>query len=404
LKARQIAGLLIFVMISTASLLPSFQGWLSLPSTLHWEAGRRPSLPTPPGLHLISRRVRPRRTVVAWTLWGVPVRVVTVADEPVQRVLLGGGSIGVLLRGEGAVVVGEQPVWTSLGPERPAYAAGLRVGDEILAVDGKRVREEEAFAAAIDDAGRRRRDVRLLVARRGRRFVVSIRPRYDLESGRHRIGVLVKARISGVGTLTFVDPASRRWAALGHVVLGQDQKPLSAPKGVIAPAPILAVLPGRRGDPGRKVGVIDAATPLGVVDRNSEVGLTGRLTVPPGPGRLLPVATVDEVHTGPAVLWTVVGGREPQAYSVRIERLLHPARPTAKAFILRVTDPRLLRLTGGIVQGMSGSPIVQDGRLVGAVTHVFVQDPTRGFGVYASWMLTACRTAAAGKSESKAAA
>jgi stage IV sporulation protein B len=389
-KARKSAGLLLFLLTSVMALQPSFQAWLSVPGHLAWEAGRPWRPPVPRGLTVDGEGEPVVRTEThAWRFAGVPVKTALVEPVTSPRVRLGGETIGILLRGGGLVVVGEAAVADADGRRVcPARAAGIRVGDRIVSVDGQEVTRETDVAARVDAAGRRGRALTLGIARRDLRMVRRVRPVYDMEVGRWRIGLFVRDGTSGVGTLTFVDPRSGRWAALGHPVAGRDREPVAA-QGAITAATVVRIHSGERGVPGQKLGVLDPTVRLGRVDRNTDVGLMGTVTGDLARGRIVPVAPVAEVHPGPATLWTVLYGQRVEPFRVRIERIVHTARPTSKAFILRVTDGRLIRAAGGIVQGMSGSPITQDGRLVGAVTHVFVNDPTRGFGVFAWWMLEA---------------
>jgi stage IV sporulation protein B len=162
-------------------------------------------------------------------------------------------------------------------------------------------------------------------------------------------------------------------------------------EGRIVPAVIAGVQRGRRGQPGEKIGLFHQTQGiLGTIERNTDCGIFGRMLRAPGrmPAEKIPVATQDEVRPGPAEMLTVVSQQEVERFDIEIIRIRRTERPTSKGLVLRVTDPELLAQTGGIIQGMSGSPIIQDGRLVGVVTHVFVNDPTRGYGVLAEWMVS----------------
>lgn len=307
------------------------------------------------------------------------------------EVILGGQAIGLLVHAQGVRVVAVVPVVTAEGQRKaPAAMAGVKVGDAILAVDGTKVLDAQVVADAVDRAGRAGRTLTLTLERQGRTWSCTVEPLYDRFTGRYRLGVYLRAGESGVGTLTFVEPRTRRFAALGHAVAARA---IRTSGGTITAATVVGIRAGQRGEPGQKIGVIDGDETWGIVDRDTDVGVMGRFEAPIA-RRALPVADVSDVHVGDALLYTVVQGRTPKAYHVRIERVLTRTTPTPKAFILRVTDAGLLRRAGGIVQGMSGSPIVQDGRLVGAVTHVFVRDPTRGFGALAYWMWQRCRMGA----------
>ncbi len=227
--------------------------------------------------------------------------------------------------------------------------------------------------------------MRLRILRDGKPLELSVRPSFDRALGRYRLGVFVRDHVAGVGTLTFSDPSSRRFAALGHRV--SLAKGADAPAaGFILPAAIVGVQRAQRGKPGQKIGVIGYGSRLGKIERNREVGVGGALEGGHLPGRRLPIASVSQVHPGRATLYTVFRDGGVRPFHLEIERVVTDRRAGAKSLVLRVTDRRLLRLAGGIVQGMSGSPIVQDGRVAGAVTHVFIHDPTRGYGTFAVWM------------------
>lgn len=203
------------------------------------------------------------------------------------------------------------------------------------------------------------------------------------------LGLYVEDPAAGVGTLTFYDRTSGTFAALGHRIteLG-GQRRVWLEGGKIVAARISGIEQGQRGSPGEKIGTFSGPDDIiGTIASNTRFGLFGKLETDLPEGEEVPVALAHQVHTGPARILTVVQGSTVQEFSVEIVRVYRQLRPHDKGLVIKVTDPQLLSLTGGIVQGMSGSPIIQDGRLVGAVTHVFVNDPTRGYGVLAEWML-----------------
>ncbi|GMA55830.1 hypothetical protein GCM10025858_03330 [Alicyclobacillus sacchari] len=208
-----------------------------------------------------------------------------------------------------------------------------------------------------------------------------------------QLGVYVRDKTVGVGTLTFYNPETGAFAALGHMISDVDTGRPIIGEGLMYPAVITGVQAGKIGEPGEKKGMfVHSSRELGHIAENTPYGIFGKLDVSAchatgGLREAIPVALPTQVHPGPAVIYTVLHGQKVEPFQVRIENTSRQRTPSTKSLILRVTDPRLLSAAGGIVQGMSGSPIVQDGKLVGAVTHVFVSDPTRGYGVYAYWML-----------------
>lgn len=325
----------------------------------------------------------------------VPIRQVTVEVVSRPAVVPGGQSVGVMLRSRGVLVVDYAPVPAGGGRAViPAREAGIRPGDVIQRIDGTPVESDRAAARLIDAAGRAGRPVEVEFVRNGRVERRRLVPIFNPDQRRYAIGVWVRDSVAGVGTLTFYDPQTRRYAALGHVVTdAETQAALPAGGGEILPARITAIEPSRNGDPGEKVGVVaPGAAPLGTIDRNTPVGISGRLLREPPPGpesRPVPTALAGEVRPGPARIVTVVEGEEPRSFDIEIERINPSGGNGGKDMVIRVTDPELLAVAGGIVQGMSGSPILQDGRLVGAVTHVFVNDATRGYAVFIERMLEA---------------
>ncbi len=320
----------------------------------------------------------------------LPIRTVTVEVVPPVTVVPGGQSIGVMLRPGGVLVVDEAAINGSDGRRHyPAREAGIEAGDLIVAINGKPVRSKEDVirqVAAAGDGG----TVRLTLRRSGRTLKREIHPVYDESRQRYLIGLWIRDGLAGIGTLSFYDPQSRGFGALGHLVADGAGRPYPVDAGSVVEAFIAGVRPGRPGEPGEKIGVfIGQDKPLGTITHNTPFGIFGLLAeLPEGKDPVpIPMALEDEVRPGPAQILTVIQGKKVEAFDVVIERVLPQDRPNDKGMTVRVTDPRLLAATGGIVQGMSGSPILQGGKLAGAVTHVFVNDPTRGYAVFAEWMM-----------------
>lgn len=313
---------------------------------------------------------------------GIPLRSIDVQAVQTPVVVAGGDSIGIRVKTAGVLVMGG-PALTA--PRSLLRWSGLRAGDRIVGVDGAAVGNVGDLRRAVDRAGRYRQPVALRVVRQGETLRFRVRPALDRNAGRYRLGIRVREGLTGIGTLTLYDPRTRRFAALGHRVEdGMTGQSLPVVTGAVRPSAILGIERGVMGRPGEKIGILTSGTDLGQVTGGGHYGIYGYLRMPPH-GPRLPVATVDEVHPGPATIRTVVGGSHVEAFRIRIERVDKRA-PGGRALVIRVTDPRLVAAAGGIVQGMSGSPIIQDGRLAGAVTHVLVSDSLRGYGVFALWM------------------
>ncbi len=398
MNARKIASLLALSLLTAGFCSPQYRALAALPDHIalprgdaleiqdvdvfgHRDRGGVKVLRGLHGLELVARG----RGGLALTVAGLPVKHVDVQVAAPRRVLLGGQAIGVTVRGAATIVALDRVPSVEGSLRYPAGAAGLRVGDTLTAVDGRAVHSDAALHELVQQAGKARRPVRLTVARQDGVHILKARPVFDRQLARYRLGIYVRDQLSGVGTLTFADPQSGTFAALGHSVRLAAGARLS-PKGEIAPAVVFGVMRARRGRPGQKMGALDLSQlPLGQITQNTDVGIGGRLARLPK-GRLLPIATVSEVRTGPATLYTVLHDHKVEAFRVRIDRVIADRRAGSKGMVLRIVDRRLLRRSGGIVQGMSGSPIVQGGRLAGAVTRGFVHDPWRGYATFAQWM------------------
>lgn len=288
----------------------------------------------------------------------------------------GGSTAGIKLYTGGLLI-------TALDEDAPAQRAGLRAGDTILKIDG-------ACVSSAADAVRQLsggKSVRLLVQRGQKQAEFFLTPEKTQQG--YRLGVSVRDNISGIGTITFYDPETGVCGALGHGVTGlSGTQPLAATGGILVPSVVSDVKKGVRGTPGELHGSFDVSTALGSVSQNETHGIFGTLNASPA-HEAVPVADSTQVRTGAATILANVDGAEVTEYSVRIDRL-YPQAENGRNLLITVTDERLLEKTGGIVQGMSGSPILQDGRLVGAVTHVLVNRPEQGYGIFMQTMLSQC--------------
>ena len=265
----------------------------------------------------------------------------------------------------------------------PARTAGLQQGDRIISVDGKRVNSISDVHKALSDCGSK---VCLKIQRGKKEKTVTVTPAQTKQGA--QLGIYLKEGITGVGTVTFYDPQSGSFGALGHGVNTQNGKLLQMHEGTAYEASILSVKKGKAGTPGQLVGALDGAAELGTLQKNTHQGVFGK-TDAAWEGATLPVCRPDEVTTGTATIRCTVNNGPVQEYSVEILKIYPTAGEKGRNLLLRVTDPDLLAATGGIVQGMSGSPIIQDGKLIGAVTHVLVNDPTMGYGIFIENMLDA---------------
>lgn len=338
--------------------------------------------------------VRLGQATVEFRLLGlIPVRTVQVDVLPPVKLVPGGHSIGVVLRSQGVIIVGHSPVTGPDGQTRsPAKEAGVTVGDVILSINGVPVQSDVQVAEIIDAGGQAGRPADMLLKRGESRLNMTVPPLFCQETRRYRIGLFVRDSAAGVGTLTFYEPASGTYGALGHVITDSDtNQPIDCNQGKIVMATVSGIQHGRRGQPGEKIGVfIEEDQVLGSIEKNTPFGIYGHLSAHP-PHNLyaagIPVASMSQARLGPAEILTVVDGQQIEKFAIEIQRINLQETPEGKGLVIKITDPRLIELTGGIVQGMSGSPILQNGKIIGAVTHVFVHDPTRGYGCFVDWML-----------------
>lgn len=295
-----------------------------------------------------------------------------------QLLIPGGQVIGLQLHNDTLTVAAfDETLGTA------AKAGGLRIGDEILTVNGAPVCTAEAVRSALESTGE---PVQITVRRKAKTEALTVKPLETADGP--RLGVYLKQGIAGIGTVTWYDPATGVFGTLGHGVNDCRGGLAKLTEGTAFPAEILSVKKGACGDPGQLKGNAEAGNVFGQLLRNTPQGVFG-VTRSGFPGEPLPVADYEDISAGPATIRSTVAGSTVQEYSVEILKIYPENKPDCRNFLLKVTDPALLAATGGIVQGMSGSPIVQNGKLVGAVTHVLVNDPTRGYGIFIENMLEA---------------
>lgn len=293
-----------------------------------------------------------------------------------------GRAVGIEAETDGLLVASLSKVQTESGEASPAADAGILPGDIIVRVGSADVSSAEDFAEAVENLDGS--DVELTVLRDEKQVQLTLTPAQDTD-GVWRLGLWLRGSVSGIGTVTYYDPSTGEYGALGHSITDADTGvllPIS--EGSICDATVSDVLRGERGKAGELHGSYDAGSSIGTVDANTNHGIFGAANGA-FDGEALPVADPDEITDGDATILANVSGKDVQEYSVKISR----ADSGGERLLVTVTDPDLLEATGGIVQGMSGSPIIQNGKLVGAVTHVLVSDPTRGYGVTISAMLDA---------------
>lgn len=321
-----------------------------------------------------------------------PIKQVKVDVLPDLKVYPGGQSIGVKLDAIGPLVVGHHFVKDGEGQKvSPGEKANIQIGDMIVKLNDVKVNSLKQVGQVVQESGEigKKLDLELL---RGKDTVnVSLNPVYDEKEKRHRLGLYLRHSAAGVGTLTFIEPNSGAYGALGHVISDVDtQKPIVVGQGNIVDSDVSSIEKGQRGVPGEKFSQLKENDILGDVRRNTAFGIFGQMKQNLKNGVMnqpISIGLSEEVVKGPAQILTVVEGHKVQKFDIEVVDIVQQDYPATKGLVVKVTDKELLEKTGGIVQGMSGSPIIQNNKLIGAVTHVFVNDPTTGYGCLIEWML-----------------
>jgi len=298
---------------------------------------------------------------------------------------VGGMPFGIKIYTDGVLVVGFSPVDCNEGSPTPASDAGLTVGDVIKEANGTKITSAAQFAVAVNACGG---NLLIKYVRHGKEYAANITPSVSKKDGKMKTGMWLRDSTAGIGTVTFTVPETNEFAGLGHGVCDAETGELvSLTRGTAAEARISGVKRGTSGAPGELRGYFTGRD-TGCITKNTPHGVFGKFdsekscTLFDGP---ICIASKSEVTTGSADIYSTLDGCEPSVYKIHILNL--PKDGTN--FEIEVCDASLLEKTGGIVQGMSGSPIIQNGKLVGAVTHVLISDPTKGYGIFIEDMLEA---------------
>lgn len=317
----------------------------------------------------------------------VPIKEVSVHEIDNRTVIPGGMLFGVKLYTQGLLVVSTQSVITGQGEENPAAACGIKAKDMIEAVNGKKTATAQDFSNEIKNSDGK--EVCLTVQRGKQTMEIPITPVYCEQTQSYQTGLVVRDNTSGIGTVTFIDSRTGIFCGLGHGICDTDTGsllPLS--RGTLMEVQLSGVHAGSTGAPGELCGYFNSHK-TGSLLGNTECGVFGVFQHTADHVQPVSIGLSDEITTGPAqILCTVTADGTCRAYDIEILRLNGEDRAN-KNFTLKITDPDLLSVTGGIVQGMSGSPVIQNGKLVGAVTHVMVNDPEKGYGIFIENMLSA---------------
>ena len=313
---------------------------------------------------------------------------VTAQIAPGSKLIPMGRAVGIKLFSDGVLVVGLAEVETEEGSKCPGRECGLKTGDVITHINGGEVDTiEQVQNLLTEQAG----ETLTIQAMRGQKQVQLTAAAVENQDGVYQLGLWLRDSMAGIGTMTFYDPETGMFAALGHGINDVDTAMLMPMEsGSIMAATVADVKKGTTGQPGELHGQFDMTRDLGSLYANTERGVFGQMSQCDmmADGAALEVADPEQVETGPATILSNVQGDEVKEYDIKITHVDQDSKGT-RNLMIQVTDPELLNQTGGIVQGMSGSPILQNGRIVGAVTHVLVNDPTRGYGIFIENMLDA---------------
>lgn len=318
------------------------------------------------------------------TLWPMAAHASAAAVVPVGR------AVGIKLFSDGVVVVGTSDIATDGGNVNPAKECGLKEGDIITHINATEVDTIEEVSSLLQELEGETMSIRAI--RDDKQVQLTAQAALCSTDGAYKLGAWIRDSMAGIGTVTFYCPDTGAFGALGHGINDVDTAllmPLES--GSILPATVAGVQKGEAGTPGQLQGVFDTSATLGMLYANTSGGVFGSLTDRGWvSGQAMEVAERSQVKAGAATILCNISGDKVEEYKIQIMKVFPESESDCRDYLLKVTDQRLLDATGGIVQGMSGSPIIQDGKLVGAVTHVMVDDPTCGYGIYAGRMLKQC--------------
>ncbi len=319
----------------------------------------------------------------------LPLKQINVEVTKGEDVFVGGIPLGFSIKTKGLLIVGSNTVLSNSGGVETIKSIELKEGDIILQINGVDIVDYEQIPEILNqNEGKRSK---LSILRNGEIFTCDIVPEKDLQSGDYKIGLWVKDNASGIGTLTFVKKSNNRFGALGHPITDfETGVEIPVQEGNIYRCSLVGINKAEKNNPGElRCIFLQGVNNKGEIEKNTKFGVYGTVTELENIVDYNLTAEIGSrmtVKTGKASIVSSVSGVR-EEYSIEIIKTSYQPESDDKSFVFRVTDKRLLSLTGGILQGMSGSPILQNGKLIGAVTHVFVSDPTKGYGIYADWMV-----------------
>jgi len=316
----------------------------------------------------------------------LPIKTVEVDVIPKIDLIPCGNTIGVKINIDGVMIVGFSEIHSTDGRKyNPAKDGTLKTGDIIKKINGNNVENIDNLSKIVENGAGNKLDVEIL--RGSATQVLQIKPKLAREDNIYKIGAWVRDSTSGIGTLTFIEPKSKIFAALGHAITDSDTGGIiTVGNGEILRSNIIGVQKGARGSPGELRGIFSKNQKIGDIKQNNDVGIYGKMSTINSEQKSMQISLRSEIKEGSAYILSNIEGDKVEKYSIEIQKIMRNSYDN-KGLVIKVTDERLIKKTGGIVQGMSGSPIIQNGSIVGAVTHVFVNDPTKGYGAFIELML-----------------
>lgn len=339
---------------------------------------------------LLTKTNKDSRVNINLKMFGfIPLKTMMINVVPNKTVIPCGNSIGVKIHTNGALVVGTTSVLSSDGKYyEPFKSSNINIGDYIIKINDLQIKDISQVTSIIEKS--LGQTIKLEIKRNGRIIYTTVKP-CKSQDGIYRIGIWLRDSTAGIGTLTFYDKDNGIYGALGHGITDIDSGMLmTINNGEIVPSKVISVKKGYRGKPGELKGMLMEHYGKSNIIQNTEYGIYGKIdknsTIIPH-NKALPIALRNEIKEGPAQIITNINGSDLNIYNIEIQKVFLQNIDSSKNLIIKITDERLLNYTGGIVQGMSGSPIIQNGKLIGAVTHVLINDPTRGYGVFIESMI-----------------
>lgn len=325
---------------------------------------------------MFFKKLKKTLTVILLSLFIMPQFTLAYSDY----IIAGGSNIGMELKADGVIIVGLYKV----NGENPASKAGLKVGDTIISVNGNAIKSISEMVSELDKCSNKD-DIKLEYLRNDNKNVTSLKLIMD-QNGTFKTGLYVKDSISGIGTLSFIDPETKIFGALGHEIIEKTTgEILEIKDGKIFESNVDGIIKSENGNPGEKSATLFSDKILGNIKENTNKGVFGTYSGTINTDNLYKVAKTSDIKTGNAQIMTVLNDKEIKYYDINIIKIND--RQKTKNILFEITDDELLEKTGGIIQGMSGSPIIQDDYIIGAVTHVVVDSPTKGYGIFITNML-----------------